>query len=87
MACKKPLIVISGVNSPLHNFLKNKESSILIDFRNKNEKFTEAVLKIYENKHLRFELGEKAYSYLINNFTREIIVKKYTNLLDTFINK
>ena len=86
MACKKPLIIISGIKSPLHNFLKNKESSILIDFKNKNEKFTKAILKIYQDKDLRFDLGEKAYNYLINNFTKEIIVKKYTNLLDTFNN-
>ena len=83
MACKKPLIVISGFESPLSNFLKNKDCAEIIDFENKNENFTNALIKIYRNDKLRNKMGEKAYENIINNFTKEIIVKKYTCLFDS----
>lgn len=86
MACKKPLIVISGQDSPLFNFLIDKDCAQLIDFKNKNENFEKAVIKISNDKKLKIRLGKNGYKHIINNFTRELIVKKYTKLLNSFNN-
>lgn len=81
MACKKPLIVISGIKTPIYDFLENKKCSILIT-NNRNYNFYQGILNLYNNKNLRLKLGKNGYSFISKNYTKKIIINKYLDLLE-----
>lgn len=81
MACKKPLIVISGKDTPIYKFLLPKKCSILIT-ENRNENFYKAVLKMYNDNLFRKKLGNNGYNEIIQYFTKEKIINEYVNLVN-----
>ena len=82
MACAKPLVVISGENTPLYNFLKDKNCAELIT-NNRNINFTNSIRKLSNDEKLRKDLGMNGYNEIINNYSKEVIVSKYANLLNS----
>jgi glycosyltransferase involved in cell wall biosynthesis len=82
MACAKPLVVIAGENTPLYNFLKNKNCAELV-FNDRNVNFTSAIRKLAKNKELREELGVNGYNEIINNYSKKVVVSNYANLLNS----
>ena len=82
MSCKKPLIVISGKESPIYNFLKHKKCAELVDYNNKNEKFVNSIKRIYMDENHRFRLSENGYNEVVKNYSKEKVVKKYTKLFN-----
>ena len=80
MACAKPLIVVTGDRTPLYNFLKEKNcSELIIDNRNIN--FTEAIRRLANDKKLREELGKNGYNEIIKNYSKNVVVSQYVELL------
>jgi glycosyltransferase involved in cell wall biosynthesis len=82
MACAKPLIVITGEKTPLYNFLRGKNCAELIT-TNRNVNFTNAIRKLANDEKLRKELGLNGYKEIINNYSKEVIVSNYANLLNS----
>lgn len=82
MACAKPLIVVSGENTPLHNFLRDLNCAELIT-TNRNINFTEAVLKLANNKELRDKLGLNGYNEILKNYTKEVVINEYVKLINS----
>jgi len=82
MACAKPLVVITGENTPLYNFLKNKNCAELIT-SNKEVNFTNAIRKLANDEKLRVELGMNGYKEIKNNYSKEVVVSNYANLLNS----
>ncbi len=80
MACSKPLVVITGENTPLYNFLKDKNCAELVS-NDRNVNFTNAIRKLANNKELRQELGVNGYNEIINNYSKKVVVSNYANLL------
>ena len=80
MACAKPIIVVTGLNTPLYNFLKDKNCSELIT-NNRNVNFTQAIKKLAFDKELRERLGNNGYAEIIKNYSKKVVVSKYANLL------
>jgi glycosyltransferase involved in cell wall biosynthesis len=80
MACAKPIIVVTGENTPLYNFLKDKNCSELIT-NNRNVNFTNAIRKLAFDKELRVKLGNNGYEEIIKNYSKKEVVSKYANLL------
>lgn len=81
MACSKPLIVVTGQNTPLHNFLYGLNCSILIT-ENRNENFVNAVIELANNENKRNLLGQNGFNEILNSYTKERIVEKYVNIFD-----
>ena len=82
MACAKPLVVITGEKTPLHNFLINKNcAEIITDDRNKN--FTNSIRKLANSKELREQLGFNGYNEIIENYTKKVVVSRYASLLNS----
>lgn len=79
MACAKPMIVITGYTSPLYNFLKNLNCSILIT-ENRNEKFLQSIIDLVNNKDKMKELAQNGREIILNNYTKEKIISKYLEL-------
>jgi glycosyltransferase involved in cell wall biosynthesis len=82
MACAKPLVVITGEKTPLYNFLKDKNCAELVS-NDRNVNFTNAIRKLAKHKELREELGVNGYNQIINNYSKEVIVSNYANLLNS----
>lgn len=80
MACAKPIIVVTGLNTPLYNFLRDKNCSELIT-NNRNVNFAQAIRKLAFDKELREKLGNNGYSEIIKNYSRKVVVSKYSNLI------
>ena len=80
MACAKPIVVVTGENTPLYNFLKDINCSELIT-NNRNVNFTEAIRKLAFDKELRVRLGNNGYEEIIKNYSKKVVVSKYANLL------
>ena len=80
MACAKPIVVVTGENTPLHNFLKDKNCAELIT-SNRNINFVSAIRKLASDKNLRDLLGNNGLSEIINNYSKNVVVSKYANLL------
>ncbi len=82
MACAKPLIVITGEKTPLYYFLKGKNCAELVT-SDRNVNFTNAIRKLASDEKLRKELGMNGYNEIINNYSKEVIITNYANLLNT----
>jgi glycosyltransferase involved in cell wall biosynthesis len=80
MACAKPLVVIAGEKTPLYNFLKDKNCAELVT-RDRKVNFTKAIRKLASDDKLRKELGMNGYNEIINNYSKEVVVSNYANLL------
>jgi len=85
MACKKPLLVISGKNSPLNNFLKDEDAAYLISSTDLNDKCKQLEAKIraiIDNKQVLFLKGEIGYKRIVNEYSKRFVVKKYVQLVE-----
>lgn len=81
MACSKPMIVITGENTPLYNFLKPLNCSILIS-DNRNEEFVRAIIELANNETQKEELAQNGYNTIQQNYTKEKVVARYLNLFE-----
>jgi glycosyltransferase involved in cell wall biosynthesis len=82
MACAKPLVVVTGQKTPLFNFLRDKNCAELVT-ENRNINFTNAIRKLANNKELRDELGNNGYQVIRANYSKKVVVSKYSNLLNS----
>lgn len=82
MACAKPMIVITGKFTPLYNFLSKLDCSVLIT-DNRNENFINAILDLANNKSKQIQLGDNGYKIIQENYTKEKVVAKYFQLLES----
>ncbi len=81
MACSKPMIVITGENTPLYNFLKPLNCSILIS-NNRNEDFVHSITELANNESKKQELAQNGYDIIQQCYTKEKVVAQYINLFD-----
>lgn len=82
MACAKPLVVVTGQKTPLFNFLQDKNCAELVT-ENRNINFSNAIRKLAKNKELRDELGNNGYQVIRANYSKKVVVSKYSNLLNS----
>jgi glycosyltransferase involved in cell wall biosynthesis len=81
MACSKPMIVICGENTPLYNFLKPLNCSILIS-NNRNEGFFNSVIELANNESEKQKLSNNGYEVIQQYYTKEKVVGKYLKLFE-----
>ena len=81
MACSKPMIVITGMNTPLYNFLKLLNCSILIS-DNRNEEFVLAINKLANNETKKEELAKNGYNIIQQYYTKEKVVGQYLKMFE-----
>ncbi|MDD4720978.1 MAG: glycosyltransferase WbuB, partial [Bacteroides sp.] len=87
MACAKPLIVISGKNTPIINFLNDKDCAFLITQRDLLSNVSK-MADILRNTPLSdFErLGRNGYVNIANNYSKEKVTEEYVKLVDKLVN-
>ena len=82
MACAKPLIVMTGNNTPLYNFLENLNCSILIT-ENRNEEFVKSILELANNKEKQNEFGRNGYDVIQKYYTSEKVIGQYLKVFES----
>jgi glycosyltransferase involved in cell wall biosynthesis len=81
MACEKPMIVITGENTPLFNFLETLNCSILISDE-RDEKFVQSIIDLKDNDIKKKQLAKNGFDIIQKYYTKEKVVTTYLNLID-----
>ena len=76
-----PMIVITGENTPLYNFLKPLNCSILISNK-RNEEFVHSITELANNESKKHELAQNGYDIIQQSYTKEKVVAQYLNLFE-----
>lgn len=86
MACERPLLVSSGENTPIVNFLKDKGCAKLITEKDFNKKVNEMVewLRTVTKEDLS-QMGKKGLAEIQAKYTKEKVTDMYVDLVDSII--
>ena len=86
MACERPLLVLSGENTPIVNFLKGKGCAKLITEKDFEKKVNEMAewLRSITREELK-EMGSKGLAEIQANYTKEKVTDKYVDLVSSLI--
>ncbi len=88
MSCARPLLVCSGENTPIINFLKPIDCAKLVtnhDLEAKTDEMAEWLRGMTREK-LR-EMGAKGEAVIQAEYTKDIVAQKYVDLVDSLLNK
>ena len=86
MACERPLLVMSGENTPIVNFLRDKGCAKLIteqDFDKKVDETVEWLSSI--SREMLHDMGKNGLGEIKAKYTKEIVTAKYVDLVDSLL--
>lgn len=86
MACERPLLVLSGENTPIVNFLKDKSCAKLITEQDFEKKvfLMKDWLKEITKEELR-EMGKRGLAEIQAKYTKEKVTDMYVDLVDDLL--
>ena len=86
MACQRPMLILSGENTPIVNFLKDKGCAKLITEKDFEKKVDEMVawLKNVTKEELR-EMGKRGLAEIEAKYTKEKVTDMYVDLVDSLV--
>ena len=86
MACERPMLILSGENTPIVRFLKDKGCAKLITEKDFDKKVDEMVkwLRSITKDELR-EMGKKGLAEIHSKYTKEIVTGMYADLVKDLI--
>lgn len=86
MACKRPLLIASGVQTPIVNFLMDKKCSMLVTDNNLGKRVEIMTDWLHHiNKDTLRKLGENGFNVIQKGYTKEIVTEKYAELVEQII--
>ncbi len=86
MACERPLLVSSGENTPIVNFLKDKGCAKLITEKIYDKKVDEMVAWLHSiTKEKLAQMGKNGLAEIQANYTKEKVTDMYVNLVDSLL--
>ena len=86
MACQRPMLILSGENTPIVNFLKDKGCAKLItekDFEKKVDEMVEWLRTV--TKEELSQMGKKGLAEIQAKYTKEKVTDMYVDLVDRLI--
>lgn len=86
MACAKPLLVCSGENSPIVNFLKNQTCAFIVKNKPEMEQLNEiaGILKTVNKETLK-NMGKSAVEVIQQQYSMEVITQQYVELSNNML--
>ena len=86
MACERPILVSSGENTPIVNFLKDKGCAKLITEKDFNKKVNEMIewLRNVTKEDLS-QMGKKGLAEIQAKYTKEKVTDMYVDLVDSLL--
>lgn len=86
MACERPMLILSGENTPIVNFLKDKGCAKLITEKDFEKKVNEMVTWLREiTKDELKEMGKNGLAEIQAKYTKEIVTGMYADLVKELI--
>ena len=88
MACAKPLLVASAINTPLNNFLRQTDSAILVESDSLNDKcnlITEHIKEVLLNPTKIKRLGENGFNVIQKSYSKESVTTQYIQLANKIL--
>ena len=86
MACAKPLVVCSGENTPIINFLKDKDCAFLLtkrDLQANVAKMADILRNTPSSEFVR--MGKNGYVHIANNYTKDKVTSEYVVLANNLL--
>lgn len=84
MACERPILVLSGENTPIVNFLKDKGCAKLITEQDFDKKVDEMVVWLSSvTKEELAQMGMRGLQTIEDYYTKEKVTDMYVDLIDT----
>ena len=86
MACERPMLILSGQNTPIVNFLKDKGCAKLITEKDFDRKVDEMVewLRGISKDDLR-KMGKNGLAEIQAGYTKEKVTDMYVDLIDSLV--
>lgn len=81
MACAKPIILIAGNKSPINNFLKDKDCSVIIE-ENRNENFVKSIRHLMKNSNEIKRLGKNGFDLIKKEYSKDKVLSKYIETIN-----
>ena len=86
MACERPMLILSGENTPIVNFLKDKGCAKLITEKDFDKKVDEMVAWLRGvTKEILKEMGKNGLAEIQAKYTKEIVTGMYADLVKELI--
>lgn len=86
MACEKPMLILSGENTPIVNFLKGKGCAKLITEKDFGKKVEEMDAWLRDISHDKLqEMGKNGLFEIRAKYTKEIVTSQYVDLIDSLL--
>lgn len=87
MACQRPMLILSGENTPIINFLKEKGCAKLITEKDFVKKVNEMVKWLsHVTKEELKEMGKRGLAEIEAKYTKEKVTDMYVDLVDSLLN-
>jgi len=89
MACSKPLMVISGQNTPINNFLKPLHCSFIIEHTTLTDKCEAIISNIKEcltDRTVLDKLGQNGFDVIEKKYSKGVVSQKYVELSNQILN-
>ena len=84
MACKKPLLVVSGENTPLYHFLKNKQCAFLIkepDIDKKCAEIESVLRTLIDDKMSMDSFGQNGFDIIQKQYSKKAVIHQYVEVV------
>lgn len=86
MACERPLLVLSGENTPIVNFLKDKGCAKIISEQDFDKKVNEMAEWLHSaTKEDLSEMGRNGLVEIKDQYTKEKVTDMYVDLIDSLV--
>jgi colanic acid biosynthesis glycosyl transferase WcaI len=83
MACRKPLLILSGKNTPICNFLKPTDCAYLIhdgQIEDQCSKIEKIIQNLLQDRSELLILGKNGFDHIENTYSKHIVTKQYVDL-------
>ena len=86
MACERPILILSGENTPIVNFLIDKDCAKLITEKEFDKKVDEMVEWLsHVTKEALHEMGKRGLAEIDAKYTKEKVTDMYVDLVNTLL--
>ena len=84
MACERPMLILSGENTPIVDFLKDKGCAKLVTEKDFDKKVDEMKTWLQSvSKEDLADMGKKGLQTIKENYTKEKVTSMYVDLIDS----
>nr|WP_294794089.1 glycosyltransferase family 4 protein [uncultured Mucilaginibacter sp.] len=88
MACEKPLLIVSGKNTPITNFLEPLECAYIVhtrDFEDRCKELVDFIIGVLNSPERLKQMGTNGFAEIGKNYSKKTVVRKYVDLVNEII--